>query len=79
MAYGEKEKGGPLGKLFGDMPKSEGDEAPVSKPEPGEPEGDDELPPGFAEAGEEFLDASLPTEQRLAALKRAIHACTDSY
>lgn len=78
MARGKRETGEELGDLFGGM-AGEGAE-PMPEGEAVEDEGDDEeLPPGFAEAGEEFLDVSLPTEQRLAALKRAIHACTESY
>jgi len=66
-----------MAKMFEGISGGEADEAmpPEAEGEPAE----DELPPGFLEAGEEFLDASLPTEQRLAALKRAIHACTESY
>lgn len=46
-------------------------------PESGEMEsgGGDELPPDFAVAGEEFLDDTLPADQRLQALYRAIQAC----
>ena len=69
--------GSDMAKMFEGIAGGEGEEAmpPAAEEEPAE----DELPPGFLEAGEEFLDDSLPTEQRLAALKRAIHACTETY
>jgi len=49
---------------------------PKPKAAPVEEEGDDEgLPPDFDTAADEFLDDTLPVEERKAALKRAILAC----
>jgi hypothetical protein len=47
--------------------------------EPAEDDGEDSLPPGFDAAADEFLDASLPSEERKAALHRAIKACGGEY
>jgi hypothetical protein len=51
---------------------NDGDEMPA---EGGEESGEDELPPGFAQAAEEAFDATRPTEERTAALYRAFKAC----
>lgn len=74
MAYPKEENAGEkaMGKLFegvaDPMPKKD-------KPMPEESGEDEELPPGFADAAGEFLDASLPMDQRIRALKTAIHLC----
>lgn len=64
--------------LGGGGKKGDGAEPPPMSAEPDgdeEAEGEDELPPGFAQAGEEFLDTERPLEERLMALHRAIKAC----
>lgn len=58
----------------GAMPMGE-DEPPAS--ERGEEMGEsEELPPGFADAADEFLDVERPIEERHVALFRAIKACS---
>lgn len=69
---GKKPEGGPMA---GD--EGESDEAPASGP--GKSDEGDDLPAGFEEAfSEAFPEASGDTE-RMQALKRLIHLCSDSY
>ena len=59
------------------MPMKKGMMSGADDDEESSEEGDeDSLPPGFDAAADEFLDASLPSEERKAALHRAIKACS---
>jgi len=80
MAGAAKEKpvdlaiimGGPKGKR--PMGEPDGDEGGGL----GEPDGD-ELPAGFEEAFAEAFPESAGDTERMQAVKRLIHLCTDSY
>jgi hypothetical protein len=76
---GKPKKGIDLAIVFGKPKgKADPDAAPDSEPE-APAEGGDDLPAGFEDAvGEAFPDMAGDPE-RIGALKRLIHLCTDSY
>jgi hypothetical protein len=76
--YEEEGGGEGMADLFGGMAGEAMPKKPKGMNADKEP-GDEELPPGFADAVAEFEDKSLPVEDRLRALKTAIHLCTESY
>lgn len=71
---GGGEDGIDLAVVLGGEPGEEKSKRP--KPMAAEPS-EEELPPGFQGAAEEYLDESLPMDQRARALKTAIHLCYD--
>jgi hypothetical protein len=88
MAATKKDEGVDIALVLGGGAGPKGGKPPPKKASPmlddptvdenGEGSDADALPPGFSDAAEEYLDAALPMEQRVQALKTAIHLCREA-